>query len=222
MTALAEEIDSTCGAQRVMMIDIGGGLTVNYATDDVTPTFEDYKQAILRAQPTFFSLNANRTIVTEFGKSLVAKAGAVVAEVEDVMHAPNDLCEDRTQVAVVHTGADLFLRTAYCPDSFHHRIEVLDADNNRPDHRSMVSTTVAGPLCFSGDVLLKNKNMCEMRRGDRVVILDAGANTLSLFSRHCSRTSPAVVGFRLTSDRGLLAVCLRSEETTRDMLSFWD
>jgi hypothetical protein len=33
--------------------------------------------------------------------------------------------------------------------------------------------------------------------GDRCLILDAGANTLSLFSRHCSRLAPVVMGFRM-------------------------
>jgi diaminopimelate decarboxylase len=124
----------------------------------------------------------------------------------------------------VHTGADLFLRTAYCPDHFSHRIELLDPDAST---RSTICVTIAGPLCFSGDVLLKNKSMLEMYVSDKIVILDAGANTISLFSRHCSRVSPAVIGFRSFESDSLgrsrfRCARLRDEETVDQVLNFWD
>ena len=46
---------------------------MNYSSDDIHPTFEDYKNSILKIMPKFFSSNMSRMIITEFGKSLVAK-----------------------------------------------------------------------------------------------------------------------------------------------------
>ena len=107
--------------------------------------------------------------------------------------------------------------------------------------------TIAGPLCFSGDVLGRNLPLPEPRAGDICLLLDAGANTLSLFSRHCSRLSPAVFAFRKvpvvvpaigtgemqvkeTRDAKMganeagevyLVACIRERESEAELLKFW-
>jgi hypothetical protein len=170
-------------------------------------------------------------------------------------------------LAVVQAGADLMLRTAYCPEKFPHRLALLDAHKQplvcgtvaaptsvtadswslQPSPvRSAACVTIAGPLCFSGDVLCSNLSLPEPRVEDVCLVLDAGANTLSLFSRHCSRPSPAVYAFRRVSlkvpamgqlkcagedQEGLLAAedvveryvvaCIREEEREDDLLRFW-
>ena len=62
--------------------------------------------------------------------------------------------------------------------------------------REICEVTTAGPLCFSGDILEKAVSRPRVEPGDYAILMDSGANTLSLHSRHCSRQSPAVVGFR--------------------------
>jgi diaminopimelate decarboxylase len=57
--------------------------------------------------------------------------------------------------------------------------------------------------------------------GDRVVILDAGANTLALFSRHCSRLAPPAFGFRVISASSASVVCIKQKENEADLLKFW-
>ena len=248
MSALADDIDACCGSPRIMALDIGGGLSVNYNSDAVSPSFEEYKNTILKIVPNFFKQNSSRTIVTEFGKSLVAKAGVVVALVQDVLDltcaGEGETRDETHQIAITHAGADLFLRTAYCPESFSHRIEHLDGKGQRPGcNRSRATLTIAGPLCFSGDILARDMQGCEARSGDRMVVLDAGANTLSLFSRHCSRRSPRVIGCRrlraaeavgaaedssapTATSTGygteLRVSILRDEETFGSVMSFWD
>ena len=45
---------------------------------------------------------------------------------------------------------------------------------------------IAGPLCFGGDYIKKNLPVIRQpNEGDVVVVGDAGANTLSMYSRHC-------------------------------------
>ena len=54
---------------------------------------------------------------------------------------------------------------------------------------------IAGPLCFAGDYVLKAVNLPLLKENDWLGILGTGANTLGLWSRHCSRTIPKVIGF---------------------------
>merc|ERR1712190_583551 len=65
---------------------------------------------------------------------------------------------------------------------------------------------VAGPLCFEGDHLTRDAKAPRLSQGDIVVIREAGANTLSLFSRHCQRQVPPAYGYRLRRDSGIVEV----------------
>ena len=59
---------------------------------------------------------------------------------------------------------------------------------------------VGGPLCFQGDFVCKGVALPRgVRERDFLVVRDAGANTLSLFSRHCCRLLPAVWGYRMAA-----------------------
>lgn len=103
---LAEWIDKSLGYNRITMLDIGGGLSLNYTDDSVRPTFEEYFDCITSSCPALFQ---GRKIVTEFGRAWVGKAAAVVAVVEDVIeHSQNGLGPSYT--AISHVGADMFVR----------------------------------------------------------------------------------------------------------------
>lgn len=221
LLALADEVEALCGADRISTIDIGGGLSANYSSDAVSPAFDDYAEALRVGCP---GLNRpGRTLVTEFGKALIAKTGAVVALVEDVLTAPVADAGQPLKIAVIHAGADLFMRTAYCPDKFSHRVHLCGPDGSiLTDQRPSCAVTVAGPLCFSGDIIASKISLPNPMIRDRAVMMDAGANTLSLFSRHCSRPAPAVFGFRTDPSGSLLVTCVKSRETDESLFGFWD
>lgn len=218
---LADEIDTYCGGKRINIIDIGGGLSVNYGSDEISPTFAEYSQELLHRCPRLFSSQIQ--VITEFGKSLIAKTGAILAKVEDVwMDSVQEGNEHAT--VICHTGADLLLRTAYCPSSFPHRVNALTPTGALKTGPGML-TTVHGPLCFSGDIISKNVLMAPIQPNDYVVVLDGGANTISLFSHHCSRQAPAVFAFsrnHLIDNVDYKIVCIKSSETIEKTLSFWD
>ncbi len=130
ISLLAKEIDDVCGEKRIRVLDIGGGLPVNYSADNVLHSFSDYFQAILAKLPSFLTMNSGRLVITEFGKSIIAKCGVVAAVIEDVLPTTSSESSDNSckgQVAISHAGADLFLRTAYCPEKFSHRISLFDS-----------------------------------------------------------------------------------------------
>jgi diaminopimelate decarboxylase len=155
---------------------------------------------------------------------------------------------DPQLTAVVHAGADLFLRQCYCPEKFQHRVQLLNRSfqsvsgvtsgssvdvsiplpsaNADDDSRPLVpSASIAGPLCFSGDVIAGSISIPVPMAGDYVIALDAGANSISLFSRHCSRASPAVYAYvtRSMADGSseVAAACVRPAESTTDIFKFW-
>ena len=122
------------------------------------------------------------------------------------------------RIAVTHLGADMFPRTAYLPDTWHHEVSVSDA-SGAPKSGQVVGQDVAGPLCFSGDLIARDRALPPIEVGDLVVIHDVGAYTLSMWSRYNSRLSPPVYGWMEDSKE---LVPLRRAETIEDVVRFWD
>jgi diaminopimelate decarboxylase len=53
---------------------------------------------------------------------------------------------------------------------------------------------VAGPLCFAGDYVVKNQLLHSPEEGDWLGLINTGSNSIGLWSRHCSRTIPKIIG----------------------------
>jgi diaminopimelate decarboxylase len=77
---------------------------------------------------------------------------------------------------------------------------------------------VAGPLCFTGDLLARERQLPHMTPGDHVVVHDAGAYTLAMWSRYNSRRAPAVYGYE--GDPPAIKL-LKPAESLDDLLRFW-
>lgn len=186
------------------MFDLGGGLPAQYRDDAARLTPTAYAAALRAAIPELFA--AGVQIVTEFGRSILADCGFVVSRVEVTKPGP---------VAVLHVGADLFVRRVYRPHEWHHDFLALGRDG-RLLGGEPVPTTLAGPLCFGGDLLARDLPLPPLAAGDHVLIRDTGAYTLSMWSRYCSRAIPLVVGL----DGPELAV-LRPRDRISDVVAFW-
>jgi diaminopimelate decarboxylase len=224
--ALADDIDAACarrpdGLGRITHVDIGGGLSSNYSSEVVTPAFSDYVAEIEKLAPNFMDTLAKkkRLLITEFGKALISKNCATVSLVEDVLKGRTETSDVYT--AIIHMGADLFVRTAYRPDAFSHRLMLLDSSfDMKPGPTACV--TVAGPLCFTGDILAKEVSLPVPSPGDHIIALDTGANTISTFSRHCSRPAPPVYCFRTKNGADPVVVQVKKPENKESVFQFWD
>lgn len=212
---LAEEIG---GPNRIKVLDIGGGLPTNFSSDETIPTFHAYAQVLKKIVPALFESNCQYICVTEFGRSMQAKLGWVASGCELVK-----IAGDR-RIAVIHVGSDMFVRTCYCPADFPLRVQVVDGESfdlKTADKYELVEHNVVGPLCFGGDKICEAMKLPIIHTGDFVVVRDAGANCLSLWSRHCSRPSPAVYGYRRQGD-SIEFTQLRKRETLENILQFWE
>ncbi|MFE3251498.1 diaminopimelate decarboxylase [Streptomyces sp. NPDC059209] len=183
---LAEEINAAAGRQQVDTVDIGGGLPVNFASDDETPTHAEYARLLKSTVPGLF--DGRYGLVTEFGRSLLAKHGTVLARVEYAKSAGG------RPIAVTHAGVQVATRTVYNPESWPLRIAAYDA-GGRPKDGPDVAQDIAGPACFAGDVLATDRPLPLLERGDLVAALDTGAYYFANHYAYNSLARPGVYGF---------------------------
>ncbi|MET8679126.1 diaminopimelate decarboxylase [Streptomyces sp. NPDC004647] len=182
---LAEEINAAAGRRQIRTLDIGGGLPVSFTSDE-PPAFREYAQLLRRTAPVM--LDGRYGLVTEFGRSLLAKNGLVLARVEYAKTAGG------RPIAVTHAGAQLATRTVFAPDSWPLRVEAYDAEGRRkpgPD----VAQDVAGPCCFAGDLVAVNRQLPLLEAGDLTALLDTGAYYFTNHFAYNSLPRPAVYGY---------------------------
>ena len=221
--ALASEIIAR--GSTLKFVDIGGGLRVNYDGPTDAPTFAAYAEA-LRESGVWSTLDrSGLTIVTEFGRALVAKMGWTASLVESTK------CAGGRRIATVHLGADCFVRTCYLPAQWALHVTVHTAggapksagDGDEDDGRE--EWDIAGPLCFSGDLIAVKRLLPPLTRGDLVVIHDTGGYCLSMWSRYNSRRSPACYTYRRSAVGGANSAeslrCIRERETVEQVAAFW-
>ena len=217
---LADEINESLGCRRIKVLDLGGGIPVDYASDDskgkkaVTP--ETYCAALRNAIPKLFADDPEYRIVTEYGRYISSKAGVVVSKVEYTKEVGG------RRIATIHAGADLFLRTCYT-DNWPHRVSAWDSDGNFRDGSGGTETwDVVGPLCFRGDVVASGIQLpSSIESGDYIVIHDAGAYTMSMFSSYNSRQKPPVYKVDLGEDGETKLTVIVEGESKESVLKGW-
>ena len=118
---------------------------------------------------------------------------------------------------MTHAGADLFLRECYHPADWYHEISVVDKTGQLKTGTVRNNYIIAGPLCFAGDIIAKDVTLPEVNEDDYILIHDAGAYTLSMWSRYNSRQVPKVIGYSATSSFEIL----KERESKEAVLKFW-
>ncbi len=211
---LVEDINESLTKQslnrRIDVFDMGGGLAVSYHENIKPISMNEYKNLLQRKFPNLFT--SKYKLITEFGRYIHANSGWAVSKVEYVKREPN------YNILMTHLGADLFLRKSYNPNDWHHQITVLDRFGNLKTGIDKNKYMVAGPLCFAGDVIAKDIELPVVEEGDYILIHDAGAYTLSMWSRYNSRQIPKVIGYRNTNDSFEV---LKNRESKEDLFEFW-
>ncbi len=229
------EIESESG-RRLEMVDIGGGLSTSYKEEHEPEGFSYtvYREQLQAEVPELFS--GRFRVITEFGRSLFLKAGRSITRVEHVKHWIRGV----KPVVLTHVGTNQFVREAYLPDRWTHRISLVGPDGRvkrraRGDRKRYLYD-IAGPLCFQGDYLAKDVSFpAEAASGDWIVVHDTGAYCMVMYSKFCSILPSAVYGFRAGEKRkkirsgeeveeekeGVKLFCFKERETPEENLRFW-
>ncbi|MFF8838452.1 diaminopimelate decarboxylase [Streptomyces sp. NPDC015130] len=208
--ALAEEINHKAGRQQIDTLDIGGGLPVNFTSDEETPTYAEYARLLAETAPGL--LDGRYRLVTEFGRSLLAKHGTVLARVEYTKTAGG------RPIAVTHAGVQLATRTVYAPDSWPLRILAYDSEG-RPRAGETAVQDVAGPACFAGDLLATGRELPLLRPGDVVAVPDTGAYYFAHHYAYNSLPRPAVHGFTVEEDGAVTFSTVRRAQTLDEIVA---
>ncbi|MDQ0605136.1 diaminopimelate decarboxylase [Streptomyces canus] len=208
--AFADEVNSTCGRRQVTGIDIGGGLPVNFADDETTPGFDDYVATLQTHAPALFT--GKYRIVTEFGRSLLAKNGFTAACVEYTKISGG------RPIAITHAGAQVATRTVFMPTAWPLRLTAHGPDGTLKQGEP-VPQDIAGPCCFAGDLLAEARPLPLLAPGDIVALLDTGAYYSSTPFHYNSLPDPAVHGVRVDPDGHVHFSPLRQAETIDDVLA---
>jgi diaminopimelate decarboxylase len=188
------------------VVDLGGGLGIQYVDDETPPAIEDFVAALrgrLEHEWRLHGLSLPR-LVLEPGRSLVGRAGVTLYRVGVVKQASETL----TYVAV-----DGGMSDNPRPQLYGARYTAVLA--NRTGDGADGSYAVCGKHCESGDVLIERVRLPRPRRGDVLAVPGTGAYTLGMGSNYNGVPRPAAVLVN-----GGRARLIRRRETIDDLLAF--
>ncbi len=182
-------------------IDAGGGLGIEYGEQafDAEAAVAEYARQIVAA-----TAGLDLHLLLEPGRFLVAQAGALVTRVVDVKRNAG-----KTFV-ITDAGMNDLIRPALY--QAHHEIVPV----SKSDDRRELVVDVVGPVCESGDFFARDRRLAEVKQGDLLAVLDAGAYGISLSSNYNTRARPAEVlvdgaGWRVVRRRETYAEMFAAE-----------
>ncbi len=158
---------------QITTINLGGGLPVAYRFGETPPALEPLAAELARRLKPY-------SVLLEPGRSIVADAGVLVAEVLYVKRQAG-----QTFVIVDVSMAELIRPALY---GAHHEIAPL-----RQTYDETISTQVVGPVCESADVLARDRDLPPLQPGDKIALMTAGAYGMTMASNYNGRPRPAEV-----------------------------
>jgi diaminopimelate decarboxylase len=185
---------------QIKFVDAGGGLGIDYRGS--TSTFDPATEMAKYAAAVERSLEGLQVrLLLEPGRFLVAQAGALLAKVLVVKR------NGSKTFVITDAGMNDLIRPALY--QAHH--EIVPVTQNPMAQPAVVD--IVGPVCETGDFFARDREIPEVKEGDLVAILDAGAYGMSLSSNYNSRPRPAEVLVE-----GKRARLIRRRETIRDLV----
>jgi diaminopimelate decarboxylase len=185
--------------------DIGGGFAVPYTLDSKVPTIADYARALtdkLNALISGLGLNRPRLII-EPGRAIVGQAGVALYKVGAIKEIPGI-----KKYVCVDGGISDNIR----PALYGAKYEALVANKALGAGRGVV--TIAGKLCESGDILVRDINLASVHPGDIIAIPVCGAYSIPMASNYNAMPRPAIVMVKESRAR-----LIRRRETYQDMMN---
>lgn len=154
-------------------LDLGGGLGIRYQ-DETPPPVAEYISVLLAKLQ-----GRAHTILLEPGRALVGNAGLLLTRVEYIKHGAEK------NFAIVDAAMNDLMRPALY-DAYHDIVPVVPRDGSGEVYE------VVGPVCESGDFLGHERRL-DLRQGDLLAILSAGAYGMSMSSNYNTRARAAEI-----------------------------
>jgi diaminopimelate decarboxylase len=141
-------------------VDFGGGLGIPYYEDRAVPPEPSAYAAMVKR----VTHNLGATLMFEPGRMIVGNAGILVARVIHVKHG-----DGKTFVIIDAAMNDLIRPTLY--EAYHEILPVAEAATDA----TLAAVDVVGPVCETGDYLALDRKLPDLKSGDLVAIMTAGA-----------------------------------------------
>lgn len=190
---LAENINKYLGYDQIKNIDIGGGIPIDYTSNNELFTYKQYADELEKNVPLFFS--GKYKVITEFGRSMIAKCGFTLSQIEYVKNNIDN------NIIISHVGSNLMDRTTLQPDIWKFRIDVVDKNGHFMNDKKKLIYKIAGPLCFSGDIIGYDRELPECHSGDYIVLYDTAGYTYSMYNKYNSIISPSYYGIKYENNK---------------------
>ena len=172
--ALLKELVATLRGQgfNIDFVNLGGGLGIPYRNDQPTPPLpEDYAKLVAEEVG-----GLGVRLLFEPGRMIAGNAGILVARVLYVKRGAS-----KTFTIVDAAMNDLMRPTLY--EAYHEILPVMEPAPGTPT----IVTDVAGPVCETGDYFALGRSLPELRAGDLISVMTAGAYGAVLASEYNSR-----------------------------------
>jgi len=122
-------------------------------------------------------------ILVEPGRFLVGNAGVLLTRVRYIKKSA------QKSFAIVDAGMNDLIRPALY-QSYHEIVPVKQKGKSTSESKAE-KIDIVGPVCESGDFFALDREMPELREGDLVAIMSAGAYGFVMASNYNSRPLPA-------------------------------
>ena len=160
----------------IKLIDMGGGLGINYQNNDV-PSLKDFGKTINQV------INDNELsdydFIIELGRSIVGNVGYILTSVEYIKK------DSEKNFVIVDAGMDNLIRPALY-GAWHEIKPITDNKNQN------ILCDIVGPVCECTDFLGKDRRL-SVQQGDLLIISSCGAYASSMASNYNSRPKPSEI-----------------------------
>lgn len=171
-------------------VDFGGGFKVPYSPDETAIDYRDFGAGISR----IFREHCEKTgqdleLAFEPGKYLAAESGYLVLQVNTLKDNNGRL------IAGTNSGFSHLIRPILY-EAYHHIVNLSNPDG------PVKKYDICGNICETGDCFATDRELPEVREGDYIAILNAGAYCAAMAAPYNLRPLPSEVildsdGFRL-------------------------
>ncbi|MBY9006145.1 MAG: diaminopimelate decarboxylase [Candidatus Lokiarchaeota archaeon] len=184
-------------------IDFGGSIGIPYKPNQESFDLEGYKENLIRPFVELVEKGniGNPTFKFEPGRYIVAESSIIITQINTIKD------NGFKKFVGVNAGFNTLIRPAMY-NSYHHIIPCQILDSNIKE-----TYDITGPICESGDVLGKARNLPILQEEDYLAILDTGAYGFTMANVYNSRPRPPEVLIN-----GKDSYLIREEETYEDLL----
>ncbi len=179
-------------------VDVGGGLGIPYKNDSSPPPDPLAYAAVVKEKVAPLDCE----LILEPGRMIAGNAGILVTKIEYVKTG------SKKSFYIVDAGMNDLLRpTLY--EVFHEIVPVIQPQKSD----KTIKVDIVGPVCESGDYLGKDRELAELKSGDLLAVMSAGAYGATMSSSYNSR--PLILEILVDGDR---SHAIRPRQTIKELI----